>query len=661
MTKIFAKYEILDFLDYKPTSKLLTVTRNPFGFIDVTKNDLYKGVTNVKTGQRGNVSDADFVKIITSILNKNQINVNARSIQVDNFKALPDSLDAFKTRFIDETNGTLKNENLFKRRILGLTSYFKSAQEQLMPSFNKDIDLKVMKIPMSDFQLGVYEQARIQERKLEKASKPKRKGPAKATDNLYDDAVSTYRIFSRAFCNFVFPAEKKRPMPKDGEDMSDSLKEVVNENILDALSVKETIDNAGGKYTLEDTALLEAEQKNEQDITYDQRIKDAMTFLKDNSAKYLSPNGLETYSPKFLNILENLQDPEYRGLHLIYTQFRTLEGIGILKLILEANGFAQFKIKRDDSGTWRLNISPEDMGKPTFALYTGTETPEEKEIIRNIFNSTWNYVPDSITGDLARISSNNLYGEIIKVLMITASGAEGISLKNTRYVHIVEPYWHPVRIEQVIGRARRICSHQDLPPNLRTVQVFLYLMTFTEDQISDDKSVQLRLKDGSKFDDSIPVSSDEALYEISTIKETISKQLLKAITESSMDCTLYNRPGTKNAVSCFSFGKTMPTSFAYKPSISNEESDSITQINKQEIEWIPKTVKIPIDGIKREFIQNTTPIVKRDPKSGASLNWYEIYDLDSYNEVKTYGTGELIMIGHLIQKLNAKTFKFVPI
>ena len=28
--------------------------------------------------------------------------------------------------------------NLLKRRILGLTSYFRSAQEQLMPRFDKD-------------------------------------------------------------------------------------------------------------------------------------------------------------------------------------------------------------------------------------------------------------------------------------------------------------------------------------------------------------------------------------------------------------------------------------------------------------------------------------------------------------------------------------------
>ena len=40
--------------------------------------------------------------------------------------------------------------------------------------------------------------------------------------------------------------------------------------------------------------------------------------------------------------------------------------------------------------------------------------------------------------------------------MITASGAEGTSLRNVRFVHLVDPYWHPVRREQVIGRARRI-------------------------------------------------------------------------------------------------------------------------------------------------------------------------------------------------------------
>jgi len=187
------------------------------------------------------------------------------------------------------------------------------------------------------------------------------------------------------------------------------------------------------------------------------------------------------YSPKFASILENLADETNQGLHLLYSNFRTIEGIAIMRLILLANGFAEFKIKKTDE-IWDIVESTEDAGKPKFALYTGTEGTEEKEIIRNVYNGMWDYVPATISAKLKQKAENNNYGEVVKILMITSSGAEGINLRNTRFVHIVEPYWHMVRIDQVVGRARRICSHQDLPPEMRTVKVFLYISTFSEEQ-----------------------------------------------------------------------------------------------------------------------------------------------------------------------------------
>ncbi len=343
LLKMFEPFNMLDYLDYKPSSKLLTVTRNPFGFANVQKVGVYKGVSNSNIKNRGDVSDADFVRMITSILNKNEIDVIANSIQVDTFKSLEDNLDSFQNRFIDPVTGNIKNENLFKRRILGLTSYFRSAQEQLMPSFNKDTDFKVIKIPMSNFQFGVYEQARIQERKIAKSA-AKKKLKQVATD-VYSDTVSSYRIFSRAFCNFVFP-ENRRPMPKEGEDIESVLKGTADEDILDAISVRDRLDNPDGLYGADDIDLLENELKSGTDSSYAARIQTEMKYLKDNADKYLTPKGLEIYSPKFLNVLENLKDPDFRGLHLIYTQFRTIEGIGVLKLILDANGFTQFKIKK---------------------------------------------------------------------------------------------------------------------------------------------------------------------------------------------------------------------------------------------------------------------------------------------------------------------------
>lgn len=638
MINIFKDLQILDYLDYKPASKMLTITKNPFGFINVNKDGVYKGVSNFKVGKRGEISDADFIKLVTSILNKNEIDVVTSNIKVENFKALPDTLDSFKNYFINPTNNDLTNENLFKRRILGLTSHFRSATEKLMPEFNKDVDLRVLKIPMSDYQFGIYEQARIEERKLETANKRKaRKG------DVFNDSVSTYRIFSRAFCNFVFPPENPRPMPQDDKNMKANLDEEIDEDILDAIPVGEKIQNADGLYGADDIDLLEKAEEEQQDESYPNRIRKALDFLEQNKSKILSKTGLLTYSPKFLNMLENIQDPEFRGLHLIYTQFRTLEGVGILKVILEANGFVQFKIKKNDSGIWQLNIP--EKGKPTFALYTGTEEDEEKEIIRNIYNSDWDKVPSSLVSELTPISTNNLYGEIIKVLMITASGAEGISLKNTRYVHITEPYWHPVRTEQVIGRARRICSHQALPEELRTVKVFLYLMTFTEKQLESEASVQLKIQDVSKLDKSLPITSDEALYEISSIKEKINKELLKAITESSMDCALFNKPGTKDAIKCFTFGKTNPNTFSFKPSISNEESDKIGDLNKEKITWVAEEIKIPVDGVKKTFALNRSTM--------------EVFDFESVQQAKEFG-GDPIKIGNLIKKADGKV-KFVRV
>ena len=615
---------IMDFIEYRPTSTTLIVTRNPFGFVNKTKGGMYDGI---RTGERGEISDEQFVEAITKTLMKNKIQINPNDVRVETFKALPDTLDDFKAFFIDDNN-EVKNMNLFQRRIMGLTSYFRSAQESLMPKFSKASNFHIVKVPMSQFQFSVYEEARVSERKLEIQNARKRK---KSKSGVFEDTVSTYRIFSRAFCNFVFPRPHiVRPMPSKNENLETAiLNQTADEDILDAATVQEKLANVDGRYEADELA-------NETDSDdYDSRIRSAIASLNDQKQEYLSPEGLEIYSPKFLNILENITDEKHRGLHLIYSQFRTLEGIGIMKLVLEANGFARFKIREEGKDNWVLDIQEEDIGKPMFALYTGTESAEEKEIIRNVFNGTWKFIPTGLATQLSAISSNNLYGEIIKVLMITASGAEGISLRNVRYVHITEPYWHPVRLEQVIGRARRICSHQDLDEIERTVDVFLYLMTFSPEQLASDESIELRLKDKSKLDATTPLTSDEALYEIATLKEGITSQLLLAIKEASFDCSLHSRVSGSEQLKCLSFGNANSSTYSFAPSITDEEVDSVADQNKQNIKW--RAVELELDGIKYALNKDTG----------------EVYDLEEYRR------GVAVKVGTL--QIEGKQYRYVPI
>ena len=651
LMKMFEGLNTLDYMDYNDTSHVLTVTRNPFGFFNVDDKGQYNGVLRVSPeGETPNLSDTEFEKLVLGTLKARNINVAPGSITVETFKALPDSLDAFRSYFINSETGQVKNINMFQRRILGLTSYFRSAQEQLMPKYDKDMDFRVIEVPMSDHQVLAYEKARSAERNLEKKSKSRKKPGAGAGgegkgDDIYEDAVSTYRIFSRLFCNFVFPTDIRRPLPKEDDDVEGAIREGANEDDVDAIKASERLENPNGEHTMDEVEELAQEISGKVDTTYDKRIAVSLLQLKSGMMKFLTkpPQGeLQTYSPKFLAMLENIQDPHHQGLNLVYSQFRTLEGIGIFSLVLEANGFARFKIRKNDSGNWICDISDEDQGKPMFALYTGTESDEEREIIRNVFNSTWDYIPVSIREQLSPKSANNFMGQIIKVLMITASGAEGISLRNVRYVHIMEPYWHPVRIEQVIGRARRICSHNDLKDEkLRTVHVMLYVMTFTPKQLSEDSSLELRLNDVSKRDAKKPLTTDQSLFEISTIKEEINRQLLMAVKEASIDCSIHRNVASKEKLKCFTFGVVNSNNFSYAPSIDNEDSDASMAQNTKETELKLRKMSLTFNGVKSDYAYDMKTSI--------------VYDYNSYLAAKDMG-GEPLVVGKVVEKDGKSTF-----
>jgi hypothetical protein len=626
LSQLFQTNKTLDYLDYSPTSRILTITRNPFGFKNTLTSQKYTGVTNEKRNKETRemtfdtdfVSDAKFERSIISILSDNDIKVNGANVKIHNFKALPDDLSTFMREYIDDTTKELQNVNGLQRRILGLSSYFKSAQEDLLPKFEKELtkDYHIIDIEMSDFQFKIYEDARKEERKSEK--------PSKKPTNVYEEAKSSYRIFSRLFCNYVM---NDRPMPrvkmlkeaKEGDEEKE-------DNFIQLLNKEETkID-----VDVEREGEVEGDEflNKIADETYDARIETKINEMISNGGEYFSRDALQIHSPKFLNILENIQDPRHIGLHLLYSQFRTLEGVGLFTMVLDYNGFTRFKLKRV-SDMWELDISEENMRKPKYALYTGTESAEEKEIIRNIYNSSWDDVPTNIANELKRIHENNNLGEIIKVLMITSSGSEGINLRNTRYVHIMEPYWHPVRTEQVIGRARRICSHKDLPEELQTVEVFIYLMTFSEKQLKSDDSIELKLKDKGKFKPFGPVTSDQLLFQISSIKEKVNNQLAKIIKETSFDCSIY--PHGRDKFTCMNFPSANTSKFTYVPDYSKQEKDTTLQINKKQIEWIGHS--IIING--KKYIART---ITKD-------KLWNVYDLKSYKEALTNPGVNPIQIG----------------
>jgi hypothetical protein len=241
-------------------------------------------------------------------------------------------------------------------------------------------------------------------------------------------------------------------------------------------------------------------------------------------------------------------------------------------------------------------------------------------------------VPESIVTKLKETHDNNLYGEVIKILMITSSGAEGINLKNTRFVHIVEPYWHMVRIEQVIGRARRICSHDELPEELRTVKVFLYLSVFSEFQKTDDKNIELRIRDVSRFDEKTPVTTDETLFEGAVIKDRINQQILRSIKESAFDCSLYAGTNKSENLVCYGYGLVKSNDFSTYPTLDQdleEKEVSTASLYKEKL----ILTSVSINGVSYQYDKNTQ----------------NIYDSESVKRSKQTGE-DIIYIGKLVKR-----------
>jgi hypothetical protein len=614
------KYNIAnyDYVKYTPSTQTMTITRNPFGFTDASKGSAYTGVIRAPDGDESN---EQFLQKIKKMFASEQI--RSEDPVITNFTALPDNFEDFKNKFLKINPDTfeivgVKEIPLFQRRILGLVSYFKSAQEQLMPRL---LDIKLELVPMSNMQYSEYVDVRTDE-----ITKTKR---TQKNKNMYEVSSNSYRIFSRLCCNFVFPPANEM----DGRPGRPK-KEKLNEQNVDVVTEQDVRERqATFVEGVEEDAPLEVISG---DSSYNEKIRELFQYYEthDEDLKPSDKGGrLNDYSPKFLKILQNISNSENKGLHLVYSQFRSLEGIGMFSLVLNANGFTQFKIKKEGD-SWAMDIAPEDEDKPTYALYTGTEDADEKEIVRNIFNSDFSSTPENIKQYLEKKkktkSLSNMYGEFVRVFMITASGSEGINLRNVRFVHIMEPYWNGVRVEQVIGRAQRICSHEDLPEDEKTVQVFEYLSVFSTAQ-KEKLNKELKSTDSGK-------TTDQALFDISKKKEEISRELLNAVKTTSIDCKVHK--GTK----CFEFMGTPDSSaFSYVPNIELDETEKEMAANVAVEEEVFKLLPATYKGEAGERLvrsMKTNKVYYKNDNFDAltsSGKPFDVKELDQYGRIEQVG------------------------
>jgi superfamily II DNA or RNA helicase len=98
---------------------------------------------------------------------------------------------------------------------------------------------------------------------------------------------------------------------------------------------------------------------------------------------------------------------------------------------------------------------------------------------------------DNITGDQSieerQVAVSNYNSGKHKILFITKAGSEGLDLKNTTYIIIMESSWNENVVEQIIGRGVRYKSHTNLPISKQHVTIYKLLCVKPTEYSSLDK------------------------------------------------------------------------------------------------------------------------------------------------------------------------------
>ena len=183
--------------------------------------------------------------------------------------------------------------------------------------------------------------------------------------------------------------------------------------------------------------------------------------------RIFSPDEIGKYSSKIKKISESILNSE--GIVLIYSQYID-GGVLPIALALEELGFTRY------GNTPSLFAEPpvQKLDVKTYLPQSEVD-PSEFKAAKYIMITGDKYLSPDSTNEIKAITTpDNKNGEKIKVVLISQAGSEGIDFKFIRQVHILEPWYNMNRIEQIIGRGVRNCSHKDLPFDERNVEIFLH-------------------------------------------------------------------------------------------------------------------------------------------------------------------------------------------
>lgn len=232
----------------------------------------------------------------------------------------------------------------------------------------------------------------------------------------------------------------------------------------------------------------------------------------DSVYPFLAPEHIGKYAPKLKAIVDRILTSE--GVVFVYSRF-LYSGLFPLAIALEHVGFSRYGGSPNLLQTDNLPASTPSPGQRKAGSYIAL-TARKDDFSTNFMQEI-----------AAATSRENVDGDVVKVILASDKAAEGIDLRYIREVHVLEPWYHFNRIEQVVGRAVRTCSHADLPLEKRNVTVYLHAAL-------PGRLRSKRPREGHGREDRETV--DLWAYRIAEIKQRRIAEVERLLMNNAVDC-----------------------------------------------------------------------------------------------------------------------------
>jgi len=218
-----------------------------------------------------------------------------------------------------------------------------------------------------------------------------------------------------------------------------------------------------------------------------------------------------------------------RGVAFVYSRFVS-SGALTIALALEANGYTLWG--RDTGLLADGNQHPEgrqcafcprhEKGHGTAPEEDGTEAHTFKPAKYVLLTGSEEISPNNAGAITASRDIKNTYGGEVKVIIGSQIAGEGLDLRFVREVFVFDSWYHLNKLEQIVGRGIRNCSHASLDSEKRNCTVTLLVNGF-----STEPGLE---------------SIDMYSYRQALKKAIVVGNVTRALKEYAIDCTL-NRNG----------------------------------------------------------------------------------------------------------------------